>query len=296
VTKTGDRSSAELGDSILYTVTVTRTDTGTGVLAGAAIVDTLPAGFRYIDGTAFLTVKDATTTKAPVKLTDHAGKPSPQLTFALTNIPASGTLTLTYRVRLGVGAVQGSGINRAQAKTLLSADCTKEPDFCSNEAQYKVKVTSGVFSHQACVIGKVYVDCNNNHVQDNNELGIPGVRMYLQDGTSITTDVGGQYSYCGLEPRTHVLVLDQTTLPRASVMTTSSSRNVGDALSLFLDLKNGELHRADFIEGSCSAPVLDQVKTRRNQGGINDVIPSSRPNNGPNGKVIEFDSKPATSK
>ena len=30
--------------------------------------------------------------------------------------------------------------------------------------------------------------------------------------------------------------------------------------SLWLDLKNGELHRADFIEVSCSNTVLEQVK------------------------------------
>ena len=38
--------------------------------------------------------------------------------------------------------------------------------------------------------------------------------------------------------------------------------------SLFVDLKGGELARADFIEGSCSPEVLDQVKARRAQGGV----------------------------
>jgi hypothetical protein len=146
-----------------------------------------------------------------------------------------------------------------------------------------------VFSNQACIVGKIYSDCNNNHMQDEDEIGIPGVRLYLQDGTSITSDVEGKYSLCGLAPRTHVMVVDQTTLPRGSVITTSASRNVGDAMSLFLDLKNGDIQRADFIEGSCSNTVLEQVKARRTRGEVSGIIPSA----GGTLKDIEFDSKPA---
>jgi hypothetical protein len=57
-------------------------------------------------------------------------------------------------------------------------------------------------------------------------------------------------------------------LPSGSRLVTSSSRNVGDAGSLFIDLKGGELYRADFIEGSCSNTVLEQVKARRSQGEV----------------------------
>ena len=65
-----------------------------------------------------------------------------------------------------------------------------------------------------------------------------------------------------------MLRIDPHTLPRGSRLTTSSNRNLGEAGSLWLDLKNGELHRADFIEGSCSNTVLDQVKARRAQGEV----------------------------
>jgi hypothetical protein len=51
-------------------------------------------------------------------------------------------------------------------------------------------------------------------------------------------------------------------------LTTTSNRNVGDANSIFLDVKNGELIRADFAEGSCSNTVMEQVKARRTQGGV----------------------------
>ena len=120
-------------------------------------------------------------------------------------------------------------------------------------------------------------------------LAIPGVRLYFQDGTYLVSDSEGKYSICNLAPRTHVLKVDKSTLPRGSVLTTSSNRNAGDAASLFLDLRNGELHRADFIEGSCANPVMEQVKARRTQGEV--VAPQTEK---ARGAPLRFESKPAS--
>jgi hypothetical protein len=38
-----------------------------------------------------------------------------------------------------------------------------------------------------------------------------------------------------------------------------------------VDLKKGELQRADFIEGSCNNEVIEQVKARRAQGEVGSV-------------------------
>ena len=269
ISKTGSASVVELGDSLRYTVAVR--NTSLGVLNNVSVTDTLPPGFRYIAGTSRL---------AGVAVADPAGGAGPVLNYALGTIAARGTTTLTYRVRVAVGAQQGNGINRAQARS---------GQFASNTAQWRVRVTGGVFTNEACVLGKVFVDCNGNHVQDREELGIPGVRMYLQNGTYLVSDSEGKYSICNLAPRTHVLKVDKTTLPQGSRLTTSSNRNAGDAGSLFLDIRNGELHRADFIEGSCSNTVMEQVKARRTQGEV--VVPKleTRP-----GAVLRFESKPAT--
>jgi large repetitive protein len=102
----------------------------------------------------------------------------------------------------------------------------------------------------------------------------------------LTSDSEGKYSVCGLTPRSHVLKADPITLPRGSRLTTSSNRNLGDAGSLWLDLKRGELHRADFIEGSCSNIVIEQVKARRAQGEVR--APESEKRGAPG---LRFDSK-----
>jgi hypothetical protein len=152
-------------------------------------------------------------------------------------------------------------VNRAQASNGQGAN--------SNVATYKVDVNGGVFTTNACVVGKVYVDCNGNRIQDEHEPGIAGVRLYFSDGTFVVTDSEGKYSYCGLRPTTHTLKVDRTTLPPGSRLVESSNRNALDPNSLFIDLKNGELHQADFIEGSCTREVLDAVKARHNLGEVN---------------------------
>jgi uncharacterized repeat protein (TIGR01451 family) len=253
IEKTVNTGSAEIGDSLLYTVRVH--NAGGPFFPETTMYDRLPLGFRYIAGTA----RTAAGGTAPQRVPDPAGGAGPLLTFTIPSSASSAEVVITYRVRVGPGALQGDGINTVEAAS---------GDIVSNVARAGVVVTGGVFTTDACVAGKIFVDCNDNQVQDPGEVGIPGVRVVFEDGTALVSDVEGKYSYCGLPATTHVLKVDRTTLPVGSQLTTSSNRNAGDAGSLFVDLKFGELHRADFLEGSCSERVLSQVMARRSQGEI----------------------------
>ena len=282
LSKTGDKQTVEVGDTIRYTLTVARN--GGAAPRQVTIVDRLPPGFTFVAGTAVIN---------GLPVADPLGKPGPRLAFNLGPMPANGQLVLQYRARVGVGSQQGDGVNRAIGYACgIPTGCTSSIDApiasstATNSAQYRVRVTGGVFTTEACVLGKVFVDCNGNHIQDPEELGVPGVRLVMSDGTTLISDSEGKYSMCGLTPRSHVLKVDMTTMPVGSRMTTSSNRNLGDAESLWLDLKNGELHRADFIEGSCSNRVLDQVKARRAQGEVRSVEREK-----PHGPALRFESK-----
>ena len=257
ISKVGDKSVAEIADSVRYFIRARNTTAGP--VAAVQIEDLLPAGFRYIPGTARLN---------GVVLADPAGGIGRALTFSIGAVPANSTVELSYYVRLGVGSQQGDGINRATAVF----DGVGGARVRSNTAQFKVKVQGGVFSNEGCIIGKVYVDCDGTHTQNNDsgsrELGVPGVRLVMLDGTYMITDNEGKYSICGVKPQTHVIKVDRTTLPKGSRLLPSSNRNAGVGDSIFVDMKGGELARADFIEGSCSPEVLDQVKARRALGGV----------------------------
>lgn len=254
VSKQADRSAAELGESIKYTVRMH--NRGSAAAPALGIEDVLPLGFKYINGTAKLTLTGATATA----LHDPSGSPGPSLLFSIPGELAAGeALEISYRARAGVGADHGDGINRATGITGALRSAT---------AEARVNVSGGVLGDEACLTGRVFVDCNNDHVQSGEELGIPGVRLYMEDGRYLVSDVEGKYSSCDLTPQTHILKVDRMTLPRGSRLTTSSNRNIGDANSLFIDMKAGEMHRADFIEGSCTSMVLEQVRARRSTGEV----------------------------
>jgi uncharacterized repeat protein (TIGR01451 family) len=256
VSKVGDKTVAELGDSLRYTIRVL--NTSAVVIPAVRVEDTLPAGFRYIPGTARL---------GSVAIADPVGAATRSLVFNLGDIAANTSVEFSYFVRLGVGSQQGDGTNRAVAVFSGPSGSVR-----SNTAAFKVNVRRGVFSNEGCIVGKVYVDCDGNHVQSNvggsREIGVPGVRLVMLDGSYVVTDSEGKYSMCGVKPQTHVIKVDRSTLPKGARMLPSSNRNAGDGSSLFVDMKGGEMARADFIEGSCSVDVMDQIKARRAQGGI----------------------------
>ncbi|MDO4231307.1 MAG: hypothetical protein Q4D19_04170 [Lautropia sp.] len=273
IEKTSTTRSAEVGDLVTYRLRILNQN-GTPVLR-PMVVDRLPAGFRLDPGS----VRVQHGTSGPVtqlgtsrvKLIGNR-----VLQIQLDDIPGNRNATgnasspasqiiVTYRARLGVGSQEGDGINRVHVECPMPSNRNARAQ-CSNESRWKIEVTDGVFTQETCIAGQIYVDCNGNSMKDREELGIPGVRLYLQNGTWMVSDEQGKYSHCGLRPRTHVLKVDSRTLPHRARLVTSSAQNSGDAQSLFIDAKKGMLHRADFIEGSCSNFVVAQVKARQQQG------------------------------
>jgi uncharacterized repeat protein (TIGR01451 family) len=249
VEKSVNRGSAEIGDAVQFTVKVR--NSSKFAFPQVQLTDNFPLGFKYVAGSARL---DGNVTPDPIK----DGSASYRF-VGLGDLAADANRVLTYVAILSPGAQLGDGTNRAFARSGSSL---------SNTAVAKVAVTGGVFTTRGIVLGKLYVDCNHNHVQDPEELGIPGVRFFLQDGTYIITDSEGKFSFAGLSARTHVLKIDKTTLPKDAKLTSIANRNALDGQSRFIDLKNGELHRADFAEFSCAPSVVAEVKARRAKGEV----------------------------
>ena len=237
-----DKSTAEIGDVLTYQLTVRSTK-----IKGAAIVnDKLPLGFSLIKNTV-----RTSSTGVLVAAADPIGAPGPNLRFTI-NIPAKNQdVVIEYKVRIGLGADRGDGVNTAQASM-------RDGRLKSMIAKAKVKVTGGVFTREACIVGKVYADCNGNGVQDDKDTGIAGVKLFMENGTTITTDENGQFSLCGVRAITHVLKVDSTSLPAGSKLGITSNRNIGDPNTLFVDVLAGQIHQAEFRVEGCSAPTGSQ--------------------------------------
>ncbi|WP_374974053.1 SdrD B-like domain-containing protein [Acinetobacter venetianus] len=248
VKKAASNKTAEIGEFEEYTVTVA--NRGTADSTNVSITDTLPRGFIYVQGSMRV---DGT------KVEDPLGGKGPYLKLGLGTLAPDKEVKVQYRVYIGPNALNGDGINRVRAKDSKGIE--------SNEASAKVEVTPGAMISDGFIVGKIFTDCNRNGIQDSGEIGVPGVRIYLEDGSYVITDSEGKYDFYGISAKTHVLKVDRTSLPIGSELVLISNRQAGDPNSRFVDLKRGELHRADFAiaegVGQCSESLIERVLERK---------------------------------
>ncbi|MEI7831738.1 MAG: outer membrane beta-barrel protein [bacterium] len=250
VQKTASRATIERAELLDYTINV-RNNTGIA-LTSVVLDDILPFAFMYQRGTAQLD-------GAP--LADPAGNLGPALRFTLPNMAAGAEYKLTYRILAGPAANTGVQTNKAHA-----SGTTPYGVSVSNVATASVRVYEGVFTDKSIIIGKVFIDSNHNRVQDDSEIGIPGVRIFMEDGTYVITDTEGKYSFYGIRPVTHVLRIDKTSLPKGSELVSLSVRNAGDPASVFVIMKRAELYKANFAIEEPGNETMQVIMARKNQG------------------------------
>lgn len=239
IDKTANVRETTVGEFIDYNIVVQ--NNSRYAISNVQLKDNLPTGLGYVTGTVRLNGQKIDTDFVP------SGK---YITLGLGHIEAGQKHSISYRVRVGAAALAGDGINRAHVEGVSTL--TGQPT-ASSVAQAKVVVNRDSISTDGIIIGKVYADGNRDGIQqlELGELGVAGVRLYLEDGTYAITDSEGKYSLYGIKATTHVIKLDRTTLPKGQhglgvELVEQSNRNAGDAGSRFIDLKYGELHRADF--------------------------------------------------
>ncbi|WP_227677653.1 DUF11 domain-containing protein [Psychrobacter sp. H8-1] len=234
IEKEADVRTAELGDYVNYSINIK--NDGETTAYDVDLKDALPRGFDYVPGTMRIDSTKADDFKAVGKYQ----------VLSLGSFEPKTTKKITYRVLIGSSALGGDGINRAIAQGRDSE--TGDTIITSREAQWPIEVNRGVMNTDGIIIGKVYHDINRDGIQqkEDGELGVAGVRIYMEDGNFVVTDPEGKYNLYGISAKTHVLKVDRTTLPRDTELVIQSNRNTGDAGSRFVDLKYGELHRADF--------------------------------------------------
>ena len=195
ITKAVDRTVASSGDRLVYTVTFSNVGTPLGA---ATLVDTLPAGVAYAPGTALL---DGAHFEPKI-----VGR---TLTFALAALQTKHTLV--YATVIVPGVTPGSTLTNVAS---VSATADNAPaQTVSATASVDTTVINGIFTDQTIITGRVFVDLARDGWFHRGDVGIPSVRIFIEDGESVVTDPNGRYSFPGVRPGMHVLKLDRTTLP-----------------------------------------------------------------------------------
>ena len=193
VSKTVDRDVASGGDRLVYTLQVGSQGTRFGA---TGVVDTLPSGLVYAPGTARVDGVPVEpqrngrilTWTFPTLDTQHT------ITYACVVMPyASDGATLVNVV--DVDAASGTG---ARLHAAASAD---------------TRVVAGALGNRIVITGRVFVDTAKTGRFRDGDRGVAGVRVYLEDGSSVTTDQYGRFTFPSVHPGQHVLRVDPTSLP-----------------------------------------------------------------------------------
>lgn len=228
LTKTASRSRAQPGDPIHYTLTVTNPDP-THAQRTVQIVDLPSPWLRLrretlrIDG---LARPDALT------LTPDGRR----LTIDPGVIAPGGSLRVTYAMVLRTDTPPGQVNNRAEATDATGNSSVAEATIIAERDTIPARMT---------IIGRVATGpCK----QGDRGIGIPGVRIMLEDGSFAITDREGRYHFEGVEPGTHVVAIAPATLPQGAepMDCERSTRSAGSAISRFVIGQGGSLAVADF--------------------------------------------------
>jgi uncharacterized repeat protein (TIGR01451 family) len=200
ITKSVDRQRAEIGDTVTYRVEL---HNSTSVpLHDVAVRDRLPESFHYATGSARL---GAGAGAAAIEPLIQNG----ELVFQIPEIGAGDTARILYRVRIGANAREGSQENVAIASGLFA----NGEQIQTAPARATVQVGSGVFSTRQIILGRVFEDVNGNGLFDNADRPMAGVRLFLQNGQSVTTDSAGLYNFPSLGDGPQVIALDPVSVP-----------------------------------------------------------------------------------
>ena len=261
VDKVARTRDAEIGGSVDYQVTV-RNVAPTAV-DNIQLSDSLPRGLTFVPGSA----RRQNATSAAGTTATFAALPDPRienvrgLTFNLGTVAAGESVVLTYRTLIGPGTPTGKARNSARATGSTAFDA-----FTSNTASADVLIRGGVFTARGILMGRVFVDANNNGSFNRGELAVPGARIFLEDGTYAVTDRDGQWTIYGVLPLTHVVKIDRTTLPLGATLKPLTVNYAGRGDSVFADLKNSELQRINFALSNASEAVIADVRERVAKG------------------------------
>ncbi|MDQ2680880.1 MAG: isopeptide-forming domain-containing fimbrial protein [Candidatus Eremiobacteraeota bacterium] len=197
VIKTADRAFASGGDRIVFTV---QYQNGAAYSYGPTqVIDTLPPGLVYAPGTARVDgVALEPTVTARVLTWNFATLDTKAHTIiyaavVLPGTPAEQTVTNTVTVTATLPG-NPSGNSTASA----SAD---------------VRIVSGIFTSCVPITGRVYIDVDHSGHFREGDSGVSGVVVYLENGSSVTTDRFGRYNFPCVSPGEHSLRIDPTTLP-----------------------------------------------------------------------------------
>ncbi len=230
IEKFASKETAAVGDFVQYTLKLSNTDAVT-VANNVVITDTLPVGLRYQKGSVRY---------------DSAPGAEPQISgdgrtlkFFVPSVLPGASVQVKYVTEITTGTKPGKAVNSVIA---LDGRGTQ-----SNKAVAGITVTEDLFASRSFIAGRVIIgECDEDSTLIN--PGLPSVRVFMEDGKYAATDENGRFHFEGVQPGTHVVQIDKTSIPDhlEIVDCVKNTRFAGTPYSQFVDVQGGTLWRTDF--------------------------------------------------
>ena len=180
VSKTALKQDVVIGELVPYQISYKNRSSET--LAPLSLIDQLPAGLKYVPGSARV---DGFTKEPEVLgrvLRWHSYRLAPEQ-----------VINIELMVVVGSGVSQGTYINQAWSEFIGGQHSLDSGWRISNIATAAVRVIPDPVFDCSDLSGKVFNDLNRNGYQDGDEKGLPAVRLATAQGLWITTDEHGRY-------------------------------------------------------------------------------------------------------
>jgi uncharacterized repeat protein (TIGR01451 family) len=262
ITKTANKTAAAIGDLVIYTLKLE--NKGDAPVTNIQISDVMPHGISYIGGSSLIDGNAAADPKASGGRT---------FTWGTSALAPNKSIEITYRAVVGPDAQMGTGIN-----TVTASGTSLGRMVASNRASVEIKITEGVFTSKGTIIGRVFIDSDGDG-SIKKDAGVPDVVLYMEDGTRVITDKKGKFSITGVVPGTHVLRLDETSLPKGLVPKPLSNRFMTSGTSQFIDMTPSGLFKANFaLDKKTSEPsdkkpaAVSEIKSPGNESKENATV------------------------
>ena len=234
VNKVADRTFGDIGDFVNYTVTI---DNRGEAAAPVLLHDTLPVGFRYVQGTS----RTALDFIDDPQISERATL----LTFPMGILEPGQSITLDYALEIGPGAPLGDAVNEAVVR-----DGNGEQ--LSNISRAAIELREDLLRSRSTIVGRVSeksCDENQNWArQVKRGEGVGGVRLYMETGAYVVSDPDGLFHFEGVREGTHVVQVDKETLPQGYILMEceNTTRYAGSLQSQFVDVQGGGIWRTNF--------------------------------------------------
>lgn len=236
VSKSASREIVNPGDPVIFTVLASNPN-AKRPLFNVALKDIPSRWLRFVPKSVRVdgrTVANAVTFAADGR----------EMRIMLGRIDPGQTVRVTYAMTARSDAPAGDAVNQVH----LSDERGQ-----TSSAQARVRIEDEILASRMTLLGRVTAGgCAAGAAS----IGIPGVRVMLEDGSFAITDADGRYHFEGLVPGTHVVQVASQTLPAGGrfIDCARSSRSAGSATSRFLTGQGGSLTVADFAAVLPPAP------------------------------------------